>query len=411
MKKRNLHFLIHHISKLLTVLFLVVSDIASAQNSFKAGDEVLLDSLNLLKGKRIALITNKSAILPGGTHISDELLTRGIDVRKIFSPEHGFEVNNKDISTINNVEVISIYDKNKTFTSEQIKDIDAIIFDIQDLGVRYYTYVSTLYLTMKSACENGMPFILCDRPAIGNPDYVSGYMLDEKYSSFVRLIPVTSIYGMTIGELGNFLYNKITESCGNKFDFRVMKMQWYNRSSDYKNLYSKWVDLSPNITSIESGRIYPALVYLEGTNISEGRGTDMPFRIFGAPFCKSEEIISQLEKYEFKSVKFSAAKFTPHKNDLSAMPKFCDEQCEGVKIEIRDLNEFKPMEISVAILLTLKKLYPEFQWTGKNFIDKLVGKDTLRNMIDEGKSFDDIINSYKDDVDSFNKIRKQFLFY
>ncbi|HPS65646.1 MAG TPA: DUF1343 domain-containing protein [Ignavibacteria bacterium] len=411
MKKKNPRRLIRLINNFSILLVLFLLNVSFAQNKFKAGDEVLLENLNLLKGKRIALITNKSAVLASGGHITGVLISNGINIQKIFTPEHGFSGNDIASATEQNIKIISLYDNAKTFTAEQVNDIDVLIFDIQDLGVRYYTYVSTLYLTMKSACDLNKKFILCDRPALGNPDYVSGYMLDEKFSSFVGLIPVPSIYGMTIGELGNYLKNKIIEENGKDFDFEVMKMEGYTRSADYKNLYSNWVDLSPSITSVESGRIYPALVYLEGTNISEGRGTDMPFRVFGAPFCSGDEIVKKLEQYNLSGVKFSSVEYTPQQNNLSAAPKFNNEICRGVKIEIVNLKDFKPMELSVAILMTLKELYPEFKWNKGNFIDKLAGSDKLRTMIDAGKSYEEIIESYREDVTSFQKVREKYLLY
>ena len=397
MKKKSPQKLIRLISKFFFLL--ILTGAINAQTSFKAGDEVLLENLSILKNKRIALITNKSAILPTGMHIIDALIAKGINVKKIFTPEHGFSNND----TLHGLTVISIYDNNKTFTYDQVNDIDLLIFDIQDLSVRYYTYVSTLYITMKSACELNIPFILCDRPMIGNQDYVSGYMLDSNFSSFVGLIPTPSIYGMTIGELGTYLKFRI----GKDFNFTVLKMEGYSRSTDYEGLYSKWIDLSPSITSVESGRIYPALVYLEGTNISEGRGTDMPFRVFGAPFCNSDEIIKKLEQYNFAGVNFLPVEFTPQNN----ASKFNNKLCKGVRIDVSDIKQFEPMELSVAILITLKELYPEFKWRDNNWIDKLTGNDTLRKMINEGKSYMEIINSYQEDINSFKKIRNKYLLY
>lgn len=408
MKKKNLLGLTRVLNKLFLVICLISVSQAFSQEKFKSGDEVLLENVDFLLGKNVALITNKSALLPNGTHIIDALLDKGVKIIKIFTPEHGFTIDDLYKETKYNIEVISLYNEKKTFSANDIQDVDILIFDIQDLGVRCYTYVSTLYLTMKSASEYNIPYILCDRASIANLNYVSGYNLYNKFKSFVGMVPVPLIYGMTIGELGNLIRN--SDEIKN-LNFQIMKLEGYNRETDYRNLYKQWIDLSPSITSLESGRIYPALVFLEGTNISEGRGTNIPFQIFGAPFCKSEDIIDRLGNYNFKSVKFSSLKFKPERLNLSVPPKYCDEECNGVEIDILDEQDFKPMELSIAILVTLKELYPEFKWNNGFIIDKLAGTDVLRTMIDNGKSYQEIVNSYLKDVEDFKKEREKFLVY
>lgn len=391
-------------------LLLFKSSFLFGQDIFKSGGEVLLDSIHLLRGKRVALITNQSGILPNGKHLIDALVDKRINVVRIFTPEHGFFADEGYDKKYRGIEVISLYNINKNIKDEDLQDVDILIYDIQDLGVRFYTYTSTLYLTMKDAFRNNIDFIICDRPAMHNLNYVSGFVLEERFSSFVGLIPTPICYGMTTGELGSYL-KSIIDSYSKTLNLKVMKMQGYNRNVDYENLSFKWVNPSPNIRNLESARLYPALCFLEGTNFSEGRGTEIPFTLFGSPFCNNEVIVNELYKYNLPGLDFEKVEFTPLKSNQAYNPKYCNEKCYGVKIILRDFFQYKPMETAVAILITLKKFEKNFKWTNNNFIDKLAGTDRLRKMIDNGESYDKIINYWSNDVEKFKNQIDKFLFY
>lgn len=391
-------------------LFLVGKARIDKCNNFKSGSEILLDSIYLLENKRVALITNHTGILPDGKHLIDALIDKRINVVRIFTPEHGFFADEGYEKKYKGIEVISLYNNDKNIKDEYLQDLDILIYDIQDLGVRFYTYTSTLYLTMKDAFRNNIDFIICDRPAMHNLNYVSGFFLEERFSSFVGLIPTPICYGMTTGELGACL-KSIIDSYPKTLNLKVMKMQGYNRNIDYENLNFKWVNPSPNIRNLESARLYPALCFLEGTNFSEGRGTEIPFTLFGAPFCNNEVIFNELYKYNLPGLDFERVEFTPLKYNQQYTPKYCNEKCYGVKIILKDFFKYKPMETAIAILITLKKFEKNFKWTNNNFIDKLAGTDKLRKMIDNNESYDNIISYWTNDVERFINQIDKFLFY
>ncbi len=379
-------------------------------SEFKTGGETLFDSLNLLLDKRVAVITNQTGILPDGQHLVKALTEKNINIVRIFTPEHGFFSDDGYQENLFGIPVISLYDKQKNIKDEYLNDIDVLIYDIQDLGVRFYTYTSTLYLTMKDAKKNGIQFIICDRPAMHNLNYVSGFLLEPDFSSFVGMIPTPVCYGMTTGELGNYL-KSVLQGNGNIMNLKIMKMQGYNRTTDFKNLNIKWVNPSPNIRNLESARLYPALCFLEGTNISEGRGTEFPFTLFGSPFCNSDLLLNELSKYSLSGVDFQKTEFTPVKDKSGYVPKYCNEKCYGIKITLTNFQEYKPMETAIAILLSLKNLEKNFKWINNNFIDKLAGTNKLRIMINNNESYNYILKSWQSDVENFkNKINK-FLLY
>ena len=265
-------------------------------NNFKLGNEVLLESkLGELKNKKIALVTNQTGILPDGTHIIDALVAKGINVVKIFTPEHGIrgDENYSNIDEKTGIPIVSIYGANVKPTASDLSDVDVIIYDIQDVGARFYTYTSTLYYVIESAVENNKKLLVCDRPVIINPNYVDGFMIEDGFESFVGKIPAPICYGMTCGELAKYLKDEI------KFKsdvLGVVKMQNYTHSTDYETLKLKWVKPSPNMFFPSTAVVYPGTCFIEGTNVSEGRGTEKPFEYIGAPWCNGDELAGELNQ-------------------------------------------------------------------------------------------------------------------
>jgi len=394
---------------LLTVFLFLPSGILYCQY-YKTGSEVLLDSIHLLHGKNVGIISNSTGITGKGKHLVTELLQKNISVKRIFTPEHGFYINDENAGSYSDVEIISLFGKDNKISVKYLKDIDLLIYDVQDLGVRFYTYTSTLYLTMRDAAKSGIEYIICDRPSVGDLNYTGGYFLDNKFSSFVGLIPVPVVYGMTAGELGLYLKEYFKSELGS-LNLSVMKMSGYTRQTGFETLKLKWINPSPNIKSLDAGRLYPALCFLEGTNISEGRGTDNPFTLFGAPFCKPYDIIQELKTYNFEGIEFEPCEFYPESTTAYTEPKFKDEKCYGVRILLKDYTKLSPMKLSLAVLITLKKLYPEFHWTKNNFIDKLAGTDRLRKNINNGMTVNEIINDWNEEVKEFNFEREKILLY
>ncbi len=398
---------------ILTLILLVFASSIFAQFtnlSFETGNTMLIkENLNLLKDKKVGIITNSTGVDKNGEHIIDLLVENKVNVTKIFTPEHGFSADDTYKTSGMEISVTSLYGSKYSFSKTDVSEVDVLVFDIQDLGVRFYTYTSTLYLTMQDAKKYDKEFIVCDRPSVADINNTEGFILDENYSSFVGKIPATVVFGLTIGELADYLNGEYVKN--NKF--KVIKMKDYDRNKKYESIMNGWINPSPSITSIESARLYPALCFLEGTSISEGRGTTTPFQLLGSPFVNSDALLKNLNDFDLQGISFEKTEFVP---DQSLLPtytamKFVSVVCYGVKLIITDMFKFKPFETSVAILLALKKSSSKFSWINKNFVDKLVGTNKLRTMIDNGSILNEIISESDKDARNFKEKTKPYLLY
>jgi uncharacterized protein YbbC (DUF1343 family) len=383
-------------------------------NQITLGNEVLLNKYSeLIAGKSIGLITNKSGILSNGKLFADALYeNKDVKLTTIFTPEHGFRGDDNDNNGIDQKtgsKIISLYGNKLKPSKQDLEDIDYLIYDIQDAGARFYTYISTLYYCIQSVYENKKYLIVCDRPIIANPDYVDGFLLQEEFKSFVGLIDIPIAYGMTCGELAIYINDKYF---GGEAPVQIIKMDYYNRNYDYESLNLKWVKPSPSMYFSSTAKIYQGTCLLEGTNFSEGRGSDKPFEYIGAPYCDSKLLKRELDTYGFDGVDFEEIEFTPGIiPDTKVAPKYKGEKCNGIYINITDSRKAEPVKIGIAVLISLNKLFREFKWTGKNFIDKLAGTDVLRKKIESGVTLDIIVLEYKLSLELFRKIRLKYLLY
>lgn len=377
---------------------------------FRLGNEVLLEKAGEFKDKRIGVLTNQTGILPDGTHIIDALVNRGVNVVKIFSPEHGIrgDENYSEIDEKTGIHIVSLYNGKVKPSKDDLADIDIIIYDIQDVGARFYTYTSTLYYAIEAAAESNKQIWVCDRPMITDPGYTGGFMLEPGYVSFVGKIPAPQAYGMTCGELATYLNSEVFGSSAN---LDVIKMDGYTRNTDYNTLKLTWVKPSPSMFYSSTAVCYLANCLLEGTNVSEGRGTEKPFEYFGAPWVNSQQIADELNSYNFEGVKFEPLTFTPSEKISAYPPKFFNQQCNGVYLNVTDKNKFRPVKCGVAILIALYKNCPEFKFNKDNFIDKLAGTDKLRKMILAGNTVDEIEAAWMAGLTGFNNVRSEYLLY
>lgn len=380
----------------------------AVQNKFKLGNEVLLDRSESIKGKRIGLLTNQTGILSDGTHIIDAMIAKGFNVVKIFTPEHGIrgDENYAEVDQTG-IPIVSIYGGKTKPSSSDLSDVDVIVYDIQDVGARFYTYTSTLYYIIEAAQENGKELIVCDRPMVINPNYVDGFIMEPSNSSFVGLIPTPICYGMTCGELAQFLSGSVLRFGS----LNVIKMENYTRSTEFNSLKLAWVKPSPSMFTSATALCYPATCMLEGTNISEGRGTDKPFEYFGAPWMDANAVASELNSYGLKGVTFEATTFTPSEKISAYPPKFFNKECNGIYINVTDKNAFEPVTCGTAILTALKKLAPEFKFNKDNFIDKLAGSDEMRKQVNGGAGYESIVSLWAGDVTEFKNEREKYLIY
>ena len=354
--------------------------------------------LPLLKGKRVALVVNHSS-LTGQMHLVDHLLHHGIRIRKIFAPEHGFRgradagtylKSSRDIRT--GLPIVSLYGKHKKPTKQDLTGIDLILFDIQDVGVRFYTYLSTLHYVMEAAAENHIPVIVLDRP---NPNghYVDGPVLKRKYRSFVGLDPVPVVYGMTIGEYAKMLNGERWLKEGVRANLTVIPLRGYTHGS----FYSLPVKPSPNLPNSKAVTLYPSLAFFEGTVFSAGRGTTKQFQLYGAP--------------QYTIRKFS---FIPRSMPGARYPKFKGQRCWGVDLSSKSAASMRAgKRIDLSYLLDAYRHYPQKRkfFLKNHFIDKLAGSDRLRKQLASGRSEAQIRQSWQADLAKFRKIRAKYLLY
>lgn len=382
------------------------------EDDFRLGNEVLIGRFkSMITGKKIGLITNKSGVMQDGSLFLDSLSSQ-FNVTKIFSPEHGLRGDDNEsdfIDPVTGIPVVSLYGSKKKPDSNDLENTDVLVYDIQDVGARFYTFINTMFYCIESAVENNKEMIICDRPLIPCGKYTDGFMLDENLSSFVGKINIPVAYGMTCGELANFINSEYFQS---RCRLNIAMMENYTRETDYGTLKLPWIKPSPNIYYPSSAVSYLGTCLFEGTNFSEGRGTDRPFEYVGSPYCDGDILAEEMNNLNLKGVTFEAITFTPSAiTSPSNPPKYVGELCRGVFINVTDKKTFEPVKTGIALLVTLNRLFPGFEIKKNNFIDKLAGTSLLRTMIRSGNSYDQIINSYKDQLDIFRKKRDDFLLY
>ena len=349
------------------------------------GLDVLLEKkIDLITGKSIALVTNQTGIDRYGIPNYKRLLALDdVHLKVVFSPEHGLfgeadeEITyNKKIADI--PRVISLYGSVRKPTSEMLQGVDLIIYDIQDIGARFYTYISTLGLVMEAAGALQLPVLVLDRPNPIRSDIVEGPLLDLNYQSFVGKYPIPIRYGWTIGELAQ----KIVEE---QWIFpspplNIVPMEGWNASLWYDETTLPWVKPSPNIPDLGTALIYPGMCLLEGTNVSEGRGTEHPFKWFGAPWIDGKILSKELNKLHLPGVVFVPKSFTPVSiPGVADKPKYENQLCDGIEIRVITRNEYQSLKVGVSILKKLQELYPENIIFKENRLNRLWGSDTLLN--------------------------------
>ena len=366
------------------------------ENCFKnAADRPEL-YLPLLKNKTVAIVANQTSLLADKTHLVDFLVQNNIKIKHIFAPEHGFrgtadagEHVKNGIDTKTGLPIISLYGDNKKPKSEQLQGVDIVLFDIQDVGVRFYTYISTLTYVMEAAAENGKEIIVLDRP---NPHdgYTDGPVLKEKWTSFVGLHKVPVVYGLTIGEYGKMVNGEKWMKNAVQVKYTLIPMLNYHKNKRYPISEKP----SPNLPNDQSINLYPSLCFFEGTQVSVGRGTDFPFQVYGSPWLKNQE--------------FS---FTPKPTSGAKDPFLNGKICFG-----KDLRQFPEIKGKLDLSFVIDA-YQNFDKKSQDFFlknlwfDTLAGTDELRQQIIAGKSETEIRNSWKKDLENFEKIRTRYRIY
>jgi uncharacterized protein YbbC (DUF1343 family) len=361
--------------------------------------ERINEYLPLIKDKRVAVFGNHTSMV-GDKHLVDTLKKLGVNIVKIFAPEHGFrgtaDAGEKVDNTVDQntgIRVVSLYGKKLRPSKEDLADVDVIVFDIQDVGARFYTYINSLEECMKSAAESNKPILVLDRP---NPNgfYIDGPVLDTAFKSFIGLQPIPVVYGMTIGEYGQMLLGEQWVKTNGWNKLSVIKCAGYDHTSKYQLP----VRPSPNLPEMQSIYWYPSTCFFEGTVFSEGRGTEKPFQYIGHP-----------------SLPKSMFAFTPVSREGATSPKQKDKTCYGYNLAgpIEEVLKKTDGRIQIGYLIDAYKLFPNKDsfFLANKFINKLAGNNILMKQIREGKTEDQIRASWQPQIKAFKQLRKKYLLY
>ncbi len=364
--------------------------------SIVLGNEQLPLYLPLLQDKKVAVVGNHTSII-GNTHLVDSLLSLEVNVVKVFSPEHGFrgkaDAGEKVQSKIDDrtkLPIVSLYGANKKPKAAQLTDVDVILFDIQDVGARFYTYISTLHYVMEAASESNVQLIILDRP---NPNghYVDGPVLEKEHTSFVGMHPIPIVHGMTIGEYAQMINGEKWLKDGVECDLHIIKVKHY----DHRKPYSLKVRPSPNLPNMKAVYLYPSLCFFEGTVISVGRGTDKPFQQIGHPL---------LSHYPYS--------FTPQPNFGAKSPKLNQKRCVGIDLSSLSEEELSSKtQLDLSFLLRFYNEYPNKDHFFTNFFSLLAGNESLEKQIESGLSEEAIRSSWQTGINDFRKVRQKYLLY
>jgi uncharacterized protein YbbC (DUF1343 family) len=391
--------------------------------SVRVGAEVLLsDSLHLVRGRRVGLFTNHTGIVTravgeqagaeprAGSTIDALYASPEVDLVALFGPEHSIrgdvEAGDPVDSTVDpdtGLPIHSVYGATLRPTPEMLEGLDVLVFDMQDVGARYYTYPSTMAYAMEAAAEHDIPFVVLDRPNPIRGDVVQGNVLDPEFASFVGLYPVPMRHGMTMGELARMFVGEF----GIDVELHVVPMEGWRRDMTFDLTGLPWVAPSPNMPSLESALAYPGTCLFEGTPLSVGRGTDRAFQWVGAPWLNGEELARQLNAYGFRGVRFEPATFTP---ENAGDDKFSGVEVHGVRL-VPESTDYDASRVAVAMLVEARAASGD-RWSWREgHVDRLAGTDAVRLAVESGAGLEEVTRSWAAQLESFERTRAPYLLY
>jgi uncharacterized protein YbbC (DUF1343 family) len=399
-------------------------DAAPAKGPVLTGAHVLARSgVRDLEGMRVGLIVNHTAMVDT-THLADVIYEApGVQLTALFGPEHGIRGtadagakvdHGQDART--GVPIYSLYGQTRKPTPEMLRDVDILVFDIQDIGARFYTYISTMALAMQAAAEKGIPFMVLDRPNPLGGGYVSGFMLEPEFTSFVGQFRIPVVHGMTVGELARMVRGERLMPGLQNLDLRVIDMEGWTRTMLWPETGLAWIPPSPNIPDFETALVYPGACFFEGTSASEGRGTYEPFRLLGAPWADGDRLAGTLNNRGIPGVTFEAATFTPESiPGMASRPKLQNRELQGIRYNVTNANDFQPVEAGIHVLHAFYHQAPPAERRrfidNERFMNLLAGTTRLKSEIERGTSPEVIIASWGDEVEAFRQQRLPYLAY
>jgi len=382
-------------------------------------ERLLTSETDRFRGARVGLVCNQASVDHKFRHAADLLHEHpDINLTALFGPQHGIrgDVQDNMIETAHATDrktglpIYSLYSETREPNEEMLRDVDVIIVDLQDVGTRIYTFMYTMANCMRAAKKFGKKVIACDRPNPIGGTQVEGVVLDPAFASFVGQFPIATRHGMTMCELGK-LFN---EAFGIGCDFETITMKGWLRELWYDETDGPWVLPSPNMPTLDSASVFPGSVHLEGTQMSEGRGTTRPFELIGAPYIDADSYAEALAKLDLPGVALRSCVFMP------TFQKHGGKACGGVQIHVLDRASFKPALTGIAIVKTAYDMYPDdFKWKDppyeyeydRNPFDLIAGTSKVREAIERGDSLESIAESWVEPLASFNQLRKEFLLY
>jgi len=384
----------------------------SKMNVLNGLDVLLENPDDYIGGSQIGLVTNPTGVTVGLEQNIDAFWRNSkIKLRAVLGPEHGARGDIQDALPVEQqvdektgLPVYSLYGEYIKPTSRMLDGLDALIFDIQDCGARFYTYVSTLTYCMEACSEEGLRILVLDRPNPINGRVVEGNILEEGFESFIGLHRIPVRHGLTTGEMAQFINRKI------RCDLDIVKMRNWERWMWFDDTGLPWVLPSPNLPHLDTAAVYPGTCLFEGVNISEGRGTTRPFELIGAPELDGRKWARNLNSLGLPGVRFRSCYFTP------TFWRYEEQRCGGVQIHVIDRDSYESFKTGLFMISTAKEIYPDFEFNEPTYdrrqhFDLLAGTDSLRHDLQEGKPVDTIIDEWDGPLENFMKEREQYLIY
>jgi len=393
---------------------LLAAEAASAQPIVRVGlEKVEAEGGAPLRGKRVGLVVHAASVTRDGRHAIDVLRGSGVDVRRLFAPEHGLraraaagEAVAGGVDAGSGLPLVSLYGTQSKPAAADLRDLDALVFDLQDVGVRFYTYVSTLILCLEAAAETGIDLVVLDRPNPLGGDRVEGPVADPAVpKSLVNTAPGPLVHGLTAGEMARFVNGRRTRPAR----VTVVPLEGWRRDMTWSETGWPWVPPSPNLRSAEAALAYPGTCLLEGTNVAEGRGTEAPFLLFGAPWLRAGALVRDVRVPGFT---LEPIGFTSHAGEAAPNPKYEGQACAGVRVRVTDQKSVQAYRLGVALLAAIRREHTAFRWNGDgSAFDRLVGTPRLRVALERGEGVDAVVAADGAAIAAYREQRRRALLY
>jgi uncharacterized protein YbbC (DUF1343 family) len=371
-------------------------------------ERLIHEKLHLLEGKRVGLATHPAAVLPDLTGAVDALLRAGVRLTALFGPEHGLDGSAADGAPVSDgsdprtgLPAYSLYGAVQEPTPEMLAGVDVLVFDMQDVGARFYTFASTLYTLLRGAARAGKPVVVLDRPNPIDGVTLEGPLVSPGFESFVGIVPVPIRHGMTLGEMAHWM----NAECALGADLMVVPMRGWQRAMRFEETALPWVPPSPAMPHLSTATLYPGLCFLGGTNVSEGRGTALPFEVCGAPWIDGHALAGRLNALVLPGIRARATRFMP------CSDKYAGEVCSGVQLHVTSRDALRPVALGLHLIAVLRDQHPErFAWRAPHF-DRLAGSDRIRDVLERGQPVEQIVASWAEELEAFERQRAAYLLY